>query len=222
MNRRQLTISLLALLILAVFALGIWTYQQRVHQAQAQAVGQQAERLVRPHAPSFGPASAPVTIVEFFDPACETCRAFYPIVKDILRQYPQQVRLVIRYAPFHAGSDQVVQMLETARLQNRYQPVLEALLASQPQWADHGQPRIDLAAQQAQQAGLDLEQAQRDAQRPEIQAALKQDIEDLVALQITKTPSFFVNGRALPSFGEAQLRDLVAEAVARASATPGQ
>ncbi len=129
MNRRKFAVSLLALLILALFGLGIWSYQQSVQKAQTQAAEQQADRLVRPHAPAFGPASAPVTIVEFFDPACETCRAFYPIVKDILRQYPQEVRLVIRYAPFHAGSDQVIQMLETARLQDKYQPVLEALLA---------------------------------------------------------------------------------------------
>jgi len=60
------------------------------------------------HSPVFGPANAPVTIVEFFDPACETCRAFYPIVKDILAQYPSEVRLVIRYAPLHKGSDVVV------------------------------------------------------------------------------------------------------------------
>lgn len=222
MNRRKFAVSLLALLILALFGLGIWSYQQSVKKAQTQAAEQQADRLVRPHAPAFGPASAPVTIVEFFDPACETCRAFYPIVKDILRQYPQEVRLVIRYAPFHAGSDQVIQMLETARLQDKYQPVLEALLASQPQWADHGQPRIDLAEQQAQRAGLNIEKAKLDAQLADVQAVLKLDVEDLVALQITKTPSFFVNGRALPSFGEAQLRDLVADAVAQARAMPGK
>lgn len=220
MNRRKFAVSLLALAILALFALGVWTYQQRVEKAQTQAVEQQTDRLVRAHAPTFGPASAPVTVVEFFDPACETCRAFYPIVKDILRQYPQEVRLVIRYAPFHAGSDQVVQLLETARLQDKYQPVLEALLASQPQWADHGQPRIDVAVQHAEQAGLNIEKAKLDAQRPEVQVVLKQDMEDLMALQITKTPSFFVNGRGLPSFGEAQLRDLVAEAVAQAKAMP--
>jgi protein-disulfide isomerase len=157
-----------------------------------------------------------VTIVEFFDPACETCRAFYPIVKNILQQYPNDVRLVIRYAPFHAGSDQVVKLLEASKRQGQYLAVLEAVLAAQPQWADHGKPNIDLAYRAAQAAGLDLAKAEIDAQRPDIAGVLKQDIEDLTALEVTKTPTFFVNGRGLPSFGEQQLLTLVAEEVAKA------
>jgi protein-disulfide isomerase len=218
MNRKKTTVAVLALVVFTFFVLGMRLYQQRVQGAQAQKVGQQGERLVRPHAPTLGPASAPVTIVEFFDPACETCRAFYPIVKDILKQHPEQVRLVVRYAPFHAGSDQVVLLLEAARLQDRYLPVLEMLLAGQPLWADHGQPRLDLAERLAQEAGLDIERARADARRPELQAALRQDIEDLTALEVTRTPTFFVNGRSLPSFGEGPLRGLVEEAVAQARA----
>ncbi|NMG42229.1 thioredoxin domain-containing protein [Aromatoleum toluvorans] len=34
------------------------------------------------HSPTLGKADAPVVIVEFLDPACETCRAFYPRVKE--------------------------------------------------------------------------------------------------------------------------------------------
>ena len=37
--------------------------------------------------------------------------------------------------------------------------------------------------------------------KPEMQALAAQDIEDLTALQVSKTPTFFVNGRSLPSFG---------------------
>ncbi|WP_288254450.1 thioredoxin domain-containing protein [uncultured Hydrogenophaga sp.] len=71
-------------------------------------------------------------MVEFSDPACETCRAFYPLVKELMAQYPTQVRLVIRYAPFHQGSDQVVKLLEAARRQDKYVAVMEAVLKAQP------------------------------------------------------------------------------------------
>ena len=125
-------------------------------------------------------------------------------------------RLVIRYAPFHAGSDQVVKLLEAAKRQNKYQPVLEMILATQPQWADHGKPNIELAFRAAQEAGLDIAKAQADAQGSDIAAVLQQDIEDLTALEVTKTPTFFVNGRGLPSFGDQQLLSLVAEEVAKA------
>jgi protein-disulfide isomerase len=44
---------------------------------------------------------------------------------------------------------------------------------------------------------------------------LQQDIADLTALKVSKTPTFFVNGRSLPSFGPDQLAALVAEEVAK-------
>jgi hypothetical protein len=49
-----------------------------------------------------------------------------------MAQYPTQVRLVIRYAPFHQGSDQVVKLLEAARRQDKYVAVMEAVLKAQP------------------------------------------------------------------------------------------
>lgn len=232
MNSKKITVVVLAAIVLLLFVLGMNAYQQRIQNSQAQKVsevvnesrsqsasqpGTQADnRLVRFHSPVMGPRNAPVTIVEFFDPACETCRAFYPIVKDILARYPNEVRLVIRYAPFHAGSDQVIKLLEAARLQDKYQPVLERLLAAQPQWADHGKPNLELAYRAAQEAGLDFTKAQANAQTPATEAVLKQDVEDLTALEVTKTPTFFVNGRGLPSFGDQQLLSLVAEEVAKA------
>ncbi|WP_237706404.1 DsbA family protein [Methylibium petroleiphilum] len=162
------------------------------------------------------PKGAPVTIVEFFDPACETCRAFYPIVKSLMAKYPDDVRLVIRYAPFHQGSDQVVKLLEAAKRQGKFLPVLEAVLQAQPTWADHGRPNPDLTFEIAKAAGLDIERAREDMAQPAMQTLLAQEVEDLTALQVQRTPTFFVNGRSLPSFGPDQLAALVAEEVAKA------
>lgn len=216
MTSKKITVIALVAVVLAAFGLGAYLYQQRVQNSQMDKVTQQQARLVRMHSPVFGPQGAPVTIVEFFDPACETCRAFHPVVKGLLAQYPDDVRVVIRYAPFHQGSDQIALLLEAAKRQNRYAAVLDAVLEAQPQWADHAQPNLRVAFQAAEQAGLDINQAIEDAQRPELAAALRQDIEDLTALEVTKTPTFFVNGRGLPSFGREQLLALVAEEVAKA------
>ena len=165
--------------------------------------------LVRFHSPVFGPQSAPVTIVEFFDPACEACRAFHPIVKQIMGEFPGKVRVVLRYAAFHNGSDTVVRILEAARLQNVFEPVLEALYETQPNWAIHGAPNLDVAWAAVAKAGLDVEQARQDMMRSEITAVLDQDAADIKQVGVKQTPTFFVNGKALPSFGVQQLYDLV-------------
>lgn len=215
MMSKKLTVSVLLGIVVVAFAFGMYNYQRRVQTSQMEKVTSQESRLVRMHSPVFGPQNAPVTIVEFFDPACETCRAFYPIVKSVMNQYPNDVRLVLRYAPLHAGSDQVVALLEAAKRQGKYVQVLEAVLAEQPAWASHSQPNIELAFKAAEAAGLNLEQARADAAKPEVAAVLQQDTEDLTALEVTKTPTFFVNGRGLPSFGPEQLAALVAEEVAK-------
>lgn len=215
MSAKKLTVIGLVAVVALFFYLGMSAYQKRVQTAQDVQVKAEQTRLVRMHSPVFGPQAGKVTIVEFFDPACETCRAFYPIVKNLMAQYPSDVKLVIRYAPFHQGSDVVVKLLEAARSQGKYQTVLEAVLAAQPAWADHGQPNIETAFKVAEQAGLDLARARQDMEKPGMQALLQQDIEDLTALQVTKTPTFFVNGRSLPSFGPDQLAALVADEVGK-------
>ncbi|MFB1030909.1 MAG: thioredoxin domain-containing protein, partial [Thauera sp.] len=113
------------LLILGLaFYFGMDAYRDRTQAEQDTRIAVEGSRLVRMHTPIIGPQNAPVTIVEFFDPACETCRAFYPIVKQIMAQHPDKVRLALRYAPFHHGSDQVVKLIEAARKQGLYTPVL--------------------------------------------------------------------------------------------------
>ena len=215
MNTRKL-LALAVLLILGLaFYFGMDAYRDRTQADQDARVDVGKSRLIRMHTPIIGPQNAPVTIVEFFDPACETCRAFYPIVKQIMAQHPGKVRLALRYAPFHHGSDQVVKLMEAARKQGLYTPVLEALQAAQPEWADHAAPNIGIAFETAARAGLDMGRARQDMETPEIQAVLAQDIEDLTALRVSKTPTFFVNARSLPSFGPEQLARLVAEEVAK-------
>ena len=215
MKHKKIAVIALLAFVVAAFLFGMKAYQRNTQTVQEQKATQQSDRLVRMHSPVLGPQNAPVTIVEFLDPACETCRAFYPLVKQLMAQYPKEVRLVVRYAPFHQGSDQVIKLLEASKAQNTYWPVLESVLAAQPLWADHGSPNIELAYKAAEQGGLDLQKALLDVASPAIAAVLRQDMEDLTALGVNKTPTFFVNGRPLPSFGEAQLAALVAEEVAK-------
>ena len=210
MTRRTL-VTVTAVVAVLGFTLAAVVYNNVVEEQAAAAV--RAEVLVRPHSAVFGPKDAPVTIVEFFDPACGTCRAFHPIVKQIRREYPKTVRVVLRYATFHKGSDEVVRILETARLQGKLEPVLAAVLQAQPAWASHSGANLSKAWQAASGGGLDVARARRDMRRPNITAILNQDMADVKAAGVDKTPTFFVNGRPLPSFGIDQLFALVREEV---------
>ena len=132
----------------------------------------------------------------------------YPFVKSLLRAHDGKLRLTLRYAPFHEGSDYVVKVLEAARLQGQevYWKSLEAILASQPAWADHGRPNPQMVWDFLEGTGLDIPKAKQDLNNPGIAALMKQDAKDLATLKINKTPSFFINGKPLTEFGQNQLR----------------
>lgn len=208
MNSRAIVVAVSTFAI-AVFALAAAVYKRNGSDSVAGVVAQESNTLVRPHSPIIGRSDAPVTIVEFFDPACEACRAFYPIVKKIIADSPNDVRLVLRYTAFHKGSDAVVKMLEAARAQGVFLAVLEAVIAAQPEWADHGRPQIDKAWAAAAKAGLNVETAQKAILTPAMSVALMQDSADVRSVGVRQTPTFFVNGKPLIVFGAKPLQDLV-------------
>lgn len=215
MNQKTIFLAAVALLVM-VFVVATVGYKSEQTARSTQLAEQNRERLVRMHSPTLGEATAPVVIVEFLDPACETCRAFYPLVKEMMAANPDRIRLVLRYAPFHTGSDKVVAVLEAARKQGKFWPALEALLATQAEWAPAHTPRVDLVWAHLDGLGLDLERLRADMDTPAIAQVIARDLEDARALNVTKTPEFFVNGKPLPSFGFQQLKALVDQALSAA------
>jgi len=213
MNQKNIFISVAGILLLAFF-MGTMIY--RNHQATVQdgASSQNQSIAERQGAATKGPADARVTIVEFLDPACGTCRDFLPYVKRLIDQYSGKVRVMVRYAPLHPGSDQVVKMLEAAHQQGKFWPALEILFNNQDRWVVNHNSQPMRALNILNSLDIDQERLAADMNRPEIAEIVQQDIQDGQTLGVRATPEFFVNGRPLPSFGIKQLNQLVEEVVA--------
>jgi protein-disulfide isomerase len=212
MKKQTLFVVAAAGLLLA-FIVGRSLYNQSQEREAASAAEATRAILERPHAPSFGHPDAPVVIVEFIDPACETCAAFYPMVKQLMAEHAGRIRLVLRWAPFHRGVDQVVAALEATRRQDKLWPALEALLQTQPRWAPNHTADLTLAWPYLEGLGLDLTRVRADMTSPDVARAMNQDLADLRVLNVTMTPAYFVNGTPLVDFGWAPLRQLVENAL---------
>lgn len=214
MNRRTLLLGTAAVAVAAFAGGKYWVDQMNLRASKAEAEAQakvatENTVLVRPHSPIFGNPQAPVTIVEFFDPSCEACRAFHPIVKSYLEEFGDKIRVVLRYTALHPGSDEAVRILETARMQNVFEPVLNALMEGQPQWALHDGPNLEIAWSMAGAAGLDVAKAKIDRMQPGVVSVLNMDAADVAAAGIERTPTFFVNGKPLLDFGPEGLKALI-------------
>ena len=217
MKQKNLFIAGAGLLVLAL-VIGAFFYQNQNAEQSAQTAAENQLALNRPNVPSFGNPDAPVHIVEFLDPACGTCRDFYPRVKNLMAAHPGKVRLSIRYAPFHPGSEPVVKVLEAAKRHGQFEPTLEALFASQSVWVQNHTAQVDLIWSQLSGLGLDIERLKYDMNSPAIAQVIARDLADAKTLNVAQTPEYFVNGKPLPSFGFDQLKQLVEDAVQ--SATP--
>jgi protein-disulfide isomerase len=207
--KKQHIVLLSGVLLILAFMIGSYFYKKQQLQEISFMAREKASTFIREHSPTIGNDDAKVYIVEFLDPACETCSAFYPYVKDLISANPGKIKLVIRYAPFHDGADYFVKILEAARKQGKYWETLEVMFKSQSQWASHHNPQPRLIWQFLPRAGLDLEKIENDMNDPEIAKLIEQDVEDAKTLNVTKTRGFFVNGKPLPSFGYNQLKELV-------------
>jgi len=174
-------------------------------------------RLVRPHSPVLGAPEGRVTVVEVLDPACEACRAYAPVVEQLLFLYPEDVRVVVRFADFHPPSQEAIRLLEASRQQGKFHAVLEALFERQSEWASHSSPDPARAWKIAGESGVDIARARKAANAESVSKMLALESEDLVALKVERTPTFFVNGKLLVDFGPQQLFALVKEEAGKAA-----
>jgi protein-disulfide isomerase len=181
---------------------------------QAEKIGfmaqENAELFVRDHSQTLGSDDAKVYLIEFMDPACETCATFSSFVKKMMNENPGKIKLVLRYAPFHKGADYFVKILEAARKQGKFWETLNIMYSTQRWWASHSNPQPQRIWQFLTRIeGLDVEQIKKDMNDPAIAKLIDQDLADAKALNVKKTPGFFANGKPLQNFGYQQLQQLV-------------
>ncbi|MCG8563834.1 MAG: thioredoxin domain-containing protein [Desulfobacterales bacterium] len=201
--------ALTCLALVAVFAATAFYYKGQKAQMYNFVANNDEAVFVRPHSPVLGNPDARVTIVEFMDPACETCAQFAPMVKGWMGQAQGKIKLVIRYAPFHKGADYFVKILEASRKQGMYWETLALLFENQRAWTRGHVAQPEKVWPLLSRLDLDLDRLRKDMESPAIAKRIEQDLADAKTLEVRKTPGFFVNGRPLEPFGSKNLYRLI-------------
>lgn len=171
--------------------------------------------LVREDSPTLGPVDAPVTLVEFLDPECEACRAFYPIVKQVMSDYEGKVRLVVRYVPGHNNSALAAVALEAARKQDatKYWEMLELLFERQSEWGEQQDPQSQVFLDVAEAVGLDIGRIKAAMDAGDT-SMIERDLADAIAADVRGTPTFFVNGTLVTDMSPEGLGAAIDDALA--------
>lgn len=206
---KYVLIGVTCLTLAFAFVVGSNYYKEKQAEKYGFLAADNAELFVRDHSQTLGSDDAKVYLVEFMDPACETCAAFAPFVKKIMAANPGKIKLVLRYAPFHDGADNFVKILEAAKMQGKYWETLDVMFKTQNIWASHGNWQPQRLWDVLPRAGVNVEQIKKDMHDPAIAKIIAQDMADVKALNVQKTPGYFVNGKPLQTFGYRQLQQLI-------------
>jgi protein-disulfide isomerase len=142
--------------------------------------------------PQLGPQSAPVTIVEFSDFQCPFCRRLAPVLRELSRRYPTQVRLVFRNMPLiaiHHAAERAAKAGACAATQGRFWEMHDLMFAEQSSLSP------DALKEKARRLKLDSKVFDRCLDSDSTPEAVQIDQKAAERLGLTSTPSSFVNGR---------------------------
>ena len=157
---------------------------------------------------------APVTIVEGFEFACGWCEKSRSLVKEVLAEYGDKVRLVHKSYLVHPDTATIPALAACAANKQGKFGEMEPLI-----W-DKGFKVRKLDKENmvalAKEVGLDMAKFESDMKGTECQAQLKRDQRDLAAIGVSGTPAFYVNGRHLTQRSKAGFKKLIDEELAKA------
>jgi protein-disulfide isomerase len=157
------------------------------------------DKLFTDNQPSFGPASAPVTIVEFGDFECPSCRAEAPILRQILPTFqPGKVRVVFKDYPLESIHPWARAGAEVGRCVYRqnaqaFWKVYDWFYDTQDSITPDNLTEKVLAW--AGKNGIDSVQLGRCITAKAGDAEVARNIAEGHSLNVTGTPSLFINGR---------------------------
>lgn len=146
-----------------------------------------------------GGKDAQVTLIEYSDFQCPSCAAYFPIVEQLLKDYPTQLRLVYRHFPLvsiHANAWSAATFSQAAFVQGKFWEVYVKLFENQKAWSDVKNTDQEFS-KYAKEVGLDWEKAKMDMYSEEIINQVKAQQKSGEDLGVNGTPTFYVNGEKI-------------------------
>lgn len=150
--------------------------------------------VIEPHV--TGNPDAAVTLTEYSDFQCPACGQFEPYIEAVLDQYGDQIRFEYKHFPLlsiHPYALPAARAAEAAAQQGTFWEMHNKLFAEQSVWANSSNPQSYFIAY-ADELGLDVSQFKTQMKASVITDAIKASYDEAVALGLTGTPSFFLNG----------------------------
>jgi protein-disulfide isomerase len=147
----------------------------------------------------LGSPTATVTVEEFADFQCGACANVHPVLKNVQSVYGSNIKFIFRHFPLqmHRNAYDAAVAAEAAGLQGKFWDMQNLIFSNQQSWAGASDVRTIFVGY-AERLGLDVEKFKNDILGTVTKNRVDADMQRGRALNITSTPTVYVNGVAVP------------------------
>ncbi len=147
-----------------------------------------------------GNKNAKVTLIEYGDFQCPACGAVYPIMKDLKKQYANDVLFVFRHFPLisiHANAFSAARAAEAASMQGKFWEMHDKLYETQNIWGELSTNQQATFEGYAKELGLDVTKFKADYESEAVANRINRDVSSASQFDAQGTPTFILNGKKI-------------------------
>lgn len=146
-----------------------------------------------------GKTSATVTLVEYGDYQCSHCAEAFPLIKKLMKEFPNDLLFVFRNFPLQESHPEALgaaQAAEAAGIQNKFWEMHDLLFQQQSQLNKSNYIYF------AESLNLDIDKFEDDYDSDNVLSQIESDIESGIRGGVNGTPTFFINDERLDTYDE--------------------
>lgn len=152
-------------------------------------------------------------LIEYSDFQCPACKAYHPLVKQLIKEQGDKFLFVYRHFPLpqHAQAKPAAYAAEAAGLQGKFWDMHEKLFDGQTNWAEKRNAE-DIFTEYAKALNMDMAKYAEDISSAAVKDKVNNQYKSGVANFVNSTPTFFLNGKKIQPKSYEELVKLVTEA----------
>ena len=145
-----------------------------------------------------GNPNATVTLIEYSDFQCPACAYYHTVLNQLKMDYPDNVVFIYRNFPLpqHKNAKPAAYAVEAAARQGKFWEMHNLIFENQTNWSDKN-VADSLFENYAKQLNIDIERYRNDIKDPQISRKVDGQLVSGEKLNITGTPTFFLNGKQI-------------------------
>jgi len=192
-SKKQIGMIVAGVVIGFIALFGVWKLTSKP------ATPTKVDIVLNEHDHIKGNSDAKTTLVEYSDFQCPACKAFQPIISQVVEKNKDSVRLVYRHFPLesiHKNARKAAYASEAAARQGKFWEMHDMLFQNQQDWEKESDPNKKFEAYIKNIKG-DVERFKKDLKELSIQDKVDRDYASGVQFGVNSTPSFYLNGTKL-------------------------